>query len=136
MTFKFSPQWLHGLGKDGEVKSLIVRDESDFVTLIMDGGYTDSPKAAREKIPHPACEFYKKLEQSDDLNEGTGTQNDNENGKLEPLLTIEEIETLRWPRLKSYAKHLESLYQCEIVTGNSKKEDILAKIKELMNADS
>ena len=57
MNFQFSPRWVHGL-KDGKVKSFIVHDEEDFKTLILVGGYTDSPKAAKDGVRHFACEFY------------------------------------------------------------------------------
>ena len=120
MEFTFEPQWVHS--KD---KSIVCHDEADFKVLI-EGGYTDSPKAAKEGKKHPAYEFYF---------EKSGTKKPE---YIEPKVdsTIYEVETLSWPELKKYAKKLEGVFKTDIVSRHSKKEDVLKKIKELRNGNS
>lgn len=124
MDFVFSPQWVHGF-KDGTVKSLICREEADFKVLIQ-GGYTDSPKAAKENKKHPAFEFY-----FDDKGSQIPEVED-----VKTDLAIEDVEALPWPELKAYAKKLEGVFSTDIVSRHSKKVDVIKKIKELRNADS
>lgn len=53
--------------------------------------------------------------------------------KKAEIIRNEPIESLAWPKLKTYAKGLETKYGVDIVTRSSKRADILAKIKELEN---
>lgn len=124
MDFNFSPRWVYKI-LDGKLKSLIVREEADFKVMIQ-GGYTDSPKAAEEKKKHPACEAY-----FDDK----GKQ------RVDPTtiktdLSIEEVEALQYPELIEYAKKLEGVFDIKFASSNAKKSDVISKIKELRNADS
>lgn len=47
-----------------------------------------------------------------------------------------DYKSLKWPKLKTYAKELEGIYKTEIVTRTSKRDDILAKIDELLNGNN
>lgn len=54
----------------------------------------------------------------------------------DPKDTIEYYEGLKWPKLKTEAKRLESVYNTEIVTRKAKRDDILDKIRELLDGNS
>lgn len=125
MEFEYSPRWVHGFNKDGKARSLICYEEDDFKVLIQ-GGYTDSPKAAKEGKKHPLYEHYFDSE---------GTQIP-EVKDVETDIPLEEIENLSWPELKAYAKKLEGVFETDIIGRHSKKDEVIAKIKELRNANS
>lgn len=126
MNFQFSPRWVHKF-EDGKVKSLICKEEADFKVLIQ-GGYTDSPKAAVKKEKHPAYEFYF---------DEKGTENEIvKDSDVKVDLSVIEVEALSWPKLKAYAKKLEGVFNTEIIGKNTKQKDVIAKIKELRDANS
>ena len=125
MNFNFSPEWVYKL-VDGKLKSVVVHEEADFKVMIQ-GGYTDSPKAAKEKKPHPALEHYfeAKGEQKTDPKE------------IKTDLTIEEVEALSYQDLKTYAIKLEGVFDVELdLPKQPKKDELLKAVKELRNANS
>ena len=124
MEFTFSPQWVYKL-IDGKVNGFICNNEADFKVLL-EGGYTDHPKAAEKKEKHSVYEYYF---------EKTGSKKP-EVKEPETDISIKEVEALNWPSLKKYAKQLEGVFKTDIVSRHSKREDVISKIKELRNADS
>ena len=120
MEFVFSPCWLYN-----KEKGLIVNEEEDFKVLI-GSGYSDSPKAAKDGVKHPAYEQYF---------ENSGVKKP-EIRDVDSDIPLEEVDNLSWPELKKYAKKLEGVFKTDIVSRHSKKADVLKKIKELRNANS